>query len=59
MFIAQFFDTNPIETFSNFHEVIFMVQVDMLTKDKEGYIMYVVDFFILQDAHGFSLFFQA
>ena len=59
MFIAQFFETNPIEAFSKFHEVIFMVQVDTLTKDKQGHIMYVVEFFIFQDAHDFSLSFQA
>ena len=36
-----------------------MVQVDTLTKDKQGHIMYVVEFFIFQDAHDFSLSFQA
>jgi hypothetical protein len=42
MFMAQIFKTNPIEAFSKLHEVLFMVQVDTLIKDKEGYIITMI-----------------
>ena len=45
MFPDQFFNGNAMEVFLNVQEVIFMVQVDELTKDKEEHIMYVLSLY--------------
>ena len=45
MFPDQFVNGNAMEVFLNVQEVIFMVQLDELTKDKEEHIMYVLRFF--------------
>jgi hypothetical protein len=42
MLMAQIFETNPMEAFSNLHEFIFTVQVDTLIKDKGGYIITMI-----------------
>ena len=39
MVLAYFFKLNTMEIFSDLYKVIYMVQVDMLTNDKEEYIM--------------------
>ena len=44
-FLDQFFDANPLELFSKFHEFIFMVQMDGFSKDKEEFIIQVVELF--------------
>ena len=43
MFLDQFFDANPLELFSKFHTFIFMVYMDRFSKDKEEFIIQVVD----------------
>ena len=54
MFPDQFFNGNAMEVFLNVQEVIFMVQVDELTKDKEEHIMYVLRFFKAHSAFDCS-----
>ena len=39
MLLAYFFEPNQMETFREFNEVIFRVQMDKLMKDKGEYIM--------------------
>ena len=59
MLLSKFFEPNPIETFSEFQEMISMEQVDMLIKDKDVFIMQVVKQFIIHDTHVYSSIFLA
>ena len=58
MYQAYFFQPNPMETFTEFHELILRAQVYKLTKDKREYIMQMVELFKIQDIHVSSLLFR-
>ena len=58
-FILSFFKPNPMEVFSTYQDIIFMEQVDMLSKEKEMFIMQLMDQIIWYDAYVYTLNFRA
>ena len=53
--MTQFFEPNPMKAISNFHEIIFMLQVNKMNQDKVQFIMYVVELLKMQYVHAYCL----